>query len=145
MGHADFPLTHSVVWVRPGVAQRRQSPADWAQHTGAAAITCRAAQTDQVQLHSGSSQLVNWGECKSLFEDDATVVFLLIQQSRRNLKSRREELTHTVIRITHHYGGFATVLGPVWACPLVSVFRTFGTTQQTLHKSQRSKTCQTNK
>lgn len=60
MGHADFPLTHGVVWVCPGVAQRGQSPADWAQQTGAAAITCRAAQADQVPLHSGSSQKYSW-------------------------------------------------------------------------------------
>lgn len=38
---------------------------------------------------------------------------------------------HSTIRITPHYGGFATVLGPVWACTLVCQFFTpfllFGT------------------
>lgn len=39
-GHADLPLAHGVVGVRPRVAQRRQRPATGAQHCGAAAITC---------------------------------------------------------------------------------------------------------
>lgn len=77
-GHADFPLTHAVVWVGPGVAQRGQSPADWAQHTGTAAITCGAAHTDQVQLQS-DTQLVKWGTEKGLFEDELNVLFLFIQ------------------------------------------------------------------
>lgn len=51
-GDADFPLAHGVVWVRPRVTQRGQSPADWPQDTGATAITCRDTHADEV--HSAS-------------------------------------------------------------------------------------------
>lgn len=44
-GDRDLPLTHAVVGVRPGVAQRGQRPTGGAEHRRATAITCRATQT----------------------------------------------------------------------------------------------------
>lgn len=39
--HTDLPLARRVVWVRPRVTQRGQSPTAGAEDAGATAITCR--------------------------------------------------------------------------------------------------------
>lgn len=54
-GHADLPLTHRVVRVRPRVTQRGQSPTAGAKHTGATAITCRTTQAQRFRREKHAS------------------------------------------------------------------------------------------
>lgn len=66
---------------------------------------------------------------------------------RLEMQTRRAYAQCHPHHIAHHNGGFAAVLGPVWACTLAifAAFLPFGRKQQQpLNKSQRSKTCQTN-
>lgn len=55
-GHADLPLAHAVVGVRPRVTQGGQRPAGGTEHRWATAITCRVAQTSTCLLKLIQSQ-----------------------------------------------------------------------------------------
>lgn len=55
-GHADLPLTHAVVGVRPRVTQGGQRPAGGTEYRWATAITCRVAQTSTCLLKLIQSQ-----------------------------------------------------------------------------------------
>lgn len=109
-GHADFPLAHGVVWVGPGVAQRGQSPTDWAQHTGAAAITCRAEDTDQLQLLSGSAQKYSWesGRLDKSYRGQSrfSIFISTAIKTREELKHRVERCgrAHWSVPFSHLFG-----------------------------------------